>query len=96
MTRIEDVGNPWLDAGIVPFSTMNFNERYSTDKLNWADWYPVDLVTECFPGQFRNWFYSLLSLSTMMRFDLCRRTHGRGKTTVPHAAGTSPCAERAG
>ncbi|MEZ6123419.1 MAG: DUF5915 domain-containing protein [Planctomycetaceae bacterium] len=70
MTRIEDVGNPWLDAGIVPFSTMNFNQRYPTDALNWADWYPADLVTECFPGQFRNWFYSLLSLSTMMMFDL--------------------------
>lgn len=69
MTRIEDVGNPWLDAGIVPFSTMNFNQRYSTEALNWADWYPADLVTECFPGQFRNWFYSLLSLSTMMMFD---------------------------
>ena len=69
MTRIEDVGNPWLDAGIVPFSTMNFNERYPTEALNWADWYPADLVTECFPGQFRNWFYSLLSLSTMMRYD---------------------------
>ena len=69
MTRIEDVGNPWLDAGIVPFSTMNFNERFSTEALNWADWYPADLVTECFPGQFRNWFYSMLSLSTMMQFD---------------------------
>ncbi|MEZ6131650.1 MAG: class I tRNA ligase family protein [Planctomycetaceae bacterium] len=69
MTRIEDVGNPWLDAGIVPFSTMNFNERYPKEALNWADWYPADLVTECFPGQFRNWFYSLLSLSTMMMFD---------------------------
>ena len=69
MTRIEDVGNPWLDAGIVPFSTMNFNERYPTDALDWSDWYPADLVTECFPGQFRNWFYSLLSLSTMMRYD---------------------------
>ncbi|MFY9256233.1 MAG: class I tRNA ligase family protein, partial [Fuerstiella sp.] len=69
MNRIEDVGNPWLDAGIVPFSTMNFNERYSTEALNWADWYPADLVTECFPGQFRNWFYSMLSLSTMMMFD---------------------------
>ena len=69
MTRIEDVGNPWLDAGIVPFSTMNFNERYSTEALKWADWYPADLVTECFPGQFRNWFYSMLSLSTMMQFD---------------------------
>ena len=69
MTRIQDVGNPWLDAGIVPFSTMNFNERFSTESLNWADWYPADLVTECFPGQFRNWFYSMLSLSTMMQFD---------------------------
>ena len=24
-TRIEDVGNPWLDAGIVPFSTLGYN-----------------------------------------------------------------------
>lgn len=69
MHRVEDVGNPWLDAGIVPFSTMNFNERYSTEALSWADWYPADLVTECFPGQFRNWFYSMLSLSTMMMHD---------------------------
>ncbi len=69
MRRIPDVGNPWLDAGIVPFSTLNFNERYSTEVLRWADWYPADLVTECFPGQFRNWFYSMLSLSTMMQYD---------------------------
>ena len=25
MRRIPDVGNPWLDAGIVPFSTMGYN-----------------------------------------------------------------------
>jgi len=24
-TRVLDVGNPWLDAGIVPFSTLNYN-----------------------------------------------------------------------
>jgi isoleucyl-tRNA synthetase len=65
MTRIEDVGNPWLDAGIVPFSTLHYNH----DKDEWKKWYPADLVTECFPGQFRNWFYSMLSLSTMMRYD---------------------------
>ena len=65
MTRIEDVGNPWLDAGIVPFSTMHYNH----DRDDWQKWYPADLVTECFPGQFRNWFYSMLSLSTMMRYD---------------------------
>ncbi len=65
MTRIPDVGNPWLDAGIVPFSTM----QYNTNRSAWKTWYPADLVLECFPGQFRNWFYSMLSLSTMMRYD---------------------------
>ncbi len=65
MQRIPDVGNPWLDAGIVPFSTMGYNH----DREEWQKWYPADLVTECFPGQFRNWFYSMLSLSTMMRYD---------------------------
>jgi isoleucyl-tRNA synthetase len=65
MSRIPDVGNPWLDAGIVPFSTM----QYNTDREAWKTWYPADLVLECFPGQFRNWFYSMLSLSTMMRYD---------------------------
>ncbi len=69
MHRIEDVGNPWLDAGIVPFSTMNYNGRNTESDLNWDEWFPADLVTECFPGQFRNWFYSLLSLATMMRYD---------------------------
>lgn len=62
MTRIPDVGNPWLDAGIVAFSTMKFN----TDRAYWEKWYPADFITESFPGQFRNWFYALLALSTMM------------------------------
>jgi len=62
LSRIPDVGNPWLDAGIVSFSTMGFNSHPDY----WRKWYPADLVTECFPGQFRNWFYSLLSMATMM------------------------------
>ena len=61
-TRIPDVGNPWLDAGIVPFSTLKYNE----DKNYWKKWFPADFVVECFPGQFRNWFYSLLAMSTIM------------------------------
>jgi len=60
--RIQDVGNPWLDAGIVPYSTV----KYSSDREYWQKWIPADLVLECFPGQFRNWFYALLSMSTMM------------------------------
>jgi isoleucyl-tRNA synthetase len=62
MSRISDVGNPWLDAGIVPFSTMG----YYKDKAEWEKWFPADLITECFPGQFRNWFYALLAMSTML------------------------------
>jgi isoleucyl-tRNA synthetase len=59
---VPDVGNPWLDAGIVSFSTLEYN----TNRENWRKWYPGDLVLECFPGQFRNWFYSMLSMATMM------------------------------
>jgi isoleucyl-tRNA synthetase len=62
MSRIPDVGNPWLDAGIVPYSTV----KYNSDPEYWNQWFPADFITECFPGQFRNWFYALLAMSTMM------------------------------
>ena len=26
MNRVRDVGNPWLDAGIVPFSTLSYRK----------------------------------------------------------------------
>ncbi len=55
ISRIPDVGNPWLDAGIVPFSTMP------------KDWFPADFITEAFPGQFKNWFYSLIAMSTALK-----------------------------
>ncbi len=70
VTRIADVGNPWLDAGIVPFSTMH----YRTEPDYWAKWFPADFVTESFPGQFRNWFYSLLAMSTVLRREAPFRT----------------------
>ncbi len=60
--RIPDVGNPWLDAGIVSFSTL----RYRTDRDYWRRWYPADWISESFPGQFRNWFYSLLAMATVI------------------------------
>ena len=87
LTRIEDVGNPWLDAGIVPFSTLNYNGRYPETALKWEDWFPAELVTECFPGQFRNWFYSLLSLATMMGYE-----EGEG-SLGPRAQGPGPTKE---
>ncbi|MGE3983440.1 MAG: DUF5915 domain-containing protein, partial [Dehalococcoidia bacterium] len=63
--RIKDVGNPWLDAGIVPFSTL----EYRHDQDYFHEWFPADWVSESFPGQFRNWFYSLLALGTVMVLD---------------------------
>ena len=62
VSRIKDVGNPWLDAGIVTFSTLG----YRNDKDYWRKWFPADLISESFPGQFRNWFYSLLTMSTAL------------------------------
>ncbi len=60
--RIQEVGNPWLDAGIVSISTMG----YSYDPAYWAAWFPADFITESFPGQFRNWFYSLLTMGAVL------------------------------
>jgi isoleucyl-tRNA synthetase len=70
MSRIGDVGNPWLDAGIVPFSTLVDPETgkvsYTSDKKYWEEWFPADFITESFPGQFKNWFYSLIAMSTVL------------------------------
>lgn len=55
VSRIPDVGNPWLDAGIVSISTMG------------PEWFPADFITESFPGQFKNWFYSLIVMGTVLR-----------------------------
>ena len=61
-SRIADVGDPWLDAGIVGMSTLG----YKDDPEYWSKWFPADLISESFPGQFRNWFYSLLAMSTIL------------------------------
>ena len=62
MSRIPEVGNPWLDAGIVPFSTVG----YRVNPEYWRKWYPADWISESFPGQFRNWFYSMLAMATVV------------------------------
>ena len=62
VSRIKDVGSPWLDAGIVPFSTM----KYFSNKAYWKKWFPIQVIAESFPGQFKNWFYSLLVMSAVL------------------------------
>ena len=70
MTRVSDVGNPWLDAGIVPYSTLvdpqTKEVSYTTDKKYWQNWFPADFITESFPGQFKNWFYAMIAMSTVL------------------------------
>lgn len=53
--RIPDVGDCWLDAGVVPFSTL----KYLEDKKYWEKWFPAELVLEMIE-QVRLWYYSML------------------------------------
>ncbi|MDD5146813.1 MAG: class I tRNA ligase family protein, partial [Candidatus Pacebacteria bacterium] len=72
ISRIPDVGNVWLDAGIVPFSTISDDNRsenipyFHNHKKEWEKWFPAELVCEGFPGQFKNWFYVLLVMSQVL------------------------------
>jgi len=70
VSRIDDVGNVWLDAGIVPYSTyvdpQTGKLSYTSDKKYHQQWFPADFITESFPGQFKNWFYSMIAESTVL------------------------------
>ncbi len=54
-TRILDVGDCWLDAGIVGFSTL----KYFEDREYWRKWFPAELVSEM-REQVRLWFYAMM------------------------------------
>lgn len=59
--RIPDVGDCWLDAGIVPYSTLN----YFQDKTHWKKWFPAELEIEM-RAQVRLWFYAQLFMSVVL------------------------------
>src|SRR3989344_2229320 len=59
--RILDVGDCWLDAGIIPFSTLN----YMNDKTYWKKWFPAEFITEM-REQIRLWFYAMLFMSVTL------------------------------
>jgi len=58
VARIPEVGDVWLDAGIVPFSTLG----YFSDRAEWEKNFPAEWVIEM-QEQIRLWFYSLLFMS---------------------------------
>ena len=41
--------------------------HYREDPEYWEKWFPADFITESFPGQFRNWFYAMLAMTTVLR-----------------------------
>lgn len=59
--RIPEVGDAWLDAGIVPYSTLHYlyNPQY------WRTWFPAEFITEM-REQIRLWFYSMLFMSVTL------------------------------
>ncbi len=59
--RIAEVGDAWLDAGIVPYSTLH----YLYDRAYWEQWFPADFITEM-REQIRLWFYSMLFMSVTL------------------------------
>ena len=61
VSRVEQVGDVWLDAGIVPFSTL----KYFTDREYWKEYFPAEYVVEM-KEQIRLWFYSMLFMSTVL------------------------------
>ena len=59
--RVAEVGDCWLDAGIVPFSTLGFG----LDDAAWREAYPADWISEM-REQIRLWFYSMLFMSVTL------------------------------
>ena len=61
VSRITEVGDVWLDAGIVPYSTLH----YFDDREYWNKYFPADWVVEM-REQVRLWFYSMLFMSVVL------------------------------
>ena len=61
VSRVPEVGDAWLDAGIVPFSTLH----YLDDREYWEKWFPAHLVAEM-REQIRLWYYSILFMSVTL------------------------------
>ena len=60
--RVPEVGDCWLDAGIVPFSTMGYLDE---DKSYWQKWFPAEFVCEM-REQIRLWFYAMMFMSVTL------------------------------
>ena len=53
--------------GWTPASCRSPRSTTARTRDYWEKWFPADFITESFPGQFRNWFYAMLAMSTVLR-----------------------------
>lgn len=61
ISRVTEVGDCWLDAGITPFST----KKFFTDKKYFEQNFPNEFVCEMIE-QIKLWFYSILVMSVVL------------------------------
>ena len=62
--RVTEVGDCWLDAGIIPFSTLGYLGD-GPGRQYWEEWFPADWITEM-REQIRLWFYAMLFMSVTL------------------------------
>ncbi|MFW5876966.1 MAG: isoleucine--tRNA ligase [Myxococcota bacterium] len=60
--RVPDVIDCWFDSGCMPFAQWGYPHR---NENQFAHTFPADFITEAV-DQTRGWFYSLLTISTLM------------------------------
>lgn len=70
LSRVPEVGDAWLDAGIVPYATRGYNgaKDIRIPELavnNKSDWQPADFISEM-REQVRLWFFSMLFMSVAL------------------------------
>lgn len=71
LRRVAEVGDAWLDAGIVPFATLGYNGapdiRMPELRIpDAAHWQPADFISEM-NEQVRLWFFSMLFMGVALK-----------------------------
>jgi isoleucyl-tRNA synthetase len=64
MKRVQEVIDVWFDSGAMPFAQWGYPHEKNSDK-NFEEHYPADYICEAI-DQTRGWFYTLLSVATLM------------------------------
>jgi isoleucyl-tRNA synthetase len=65
-TRVPEVIDVWFDSGSMPFAQRHEPFASGGDRSVLDELYPADFICEAL-DQTRGWFYSLLSVSTLLR-----------------------------